>query len=193
MEDSTGLHTFTRSHPLPNTNTYSRLVINVRAGLMPVALLLPALLIAVLTGVAVSAQTSRRREAEVASAIHGAYARYVSAARRRDAQALTALYDEAAMLIPPGRDPIVGHDGILTEYRAFTASAGSLADETFTSVDLKVMGSYAVDVSMFAGHWNVPGKGPRPFKGKNMVVWKQERDGSWKLFRDMWDEYPSGK
>jgi uncharacterized protein (TIGR02246 family) len=139
-----------------------------------------------------SGQSSTVSEATVREAIAHTYERYVAAAKRHDALALAALYDDSAMLIPPGRDPIVGREGIIKEYRAFASSPGNLVDETFTSIALTTSASYAVDVSTFAGHWNVPGKGPRPFRGKNMVVWKRERGGSWKIYRDMWDEYHGG-
>ncbi len=29
------------------------------------------------------------------------------------------------------------------------------------------------------------------FRGKNMIVWKKEADGSWKIFRYMYDEIPN--
>jgi len=31
------------------------------------------------------------------------------------------------------------------------------------------------------------------FGGKNLLVWKKEADGSWKIFRYMYDEIPAKK
>jgi ketosteroid isomerase-like protein len=135
------------------------------------------------------AHLSQRPSGDTARAIHASYAEYVSAAKAKSFPRLARLYDDGAMLLPPGRDPVSGRENIDKELRDFVASPGGLVDETFTSVDLTVAGEYAVDVSRFDGHWNVPGRGPLPFKGKTMTIWKRQGDGSWKMYRDMWDEY----
>jgi ketosteroid isomerase-like protein len=31
------------------------------------------------------------------------------------------------------------------------------------------------------------------FHGKNLIVWKKQEDGSWKIFRYMFDEIPAKK
>jgi hypothetical protein len=31
------------------------------------------------------------------------------------------------------------------------------------------------------------------FRGKNLLVWKKQTDGSWKIFRYMYDEIPAKK
>ncbi len=116
------------------------------------------------------------------------YARWIAATQARDSQADADLYTEDAVVLPPDQGPVVGKQAILKFYQDFNASPVRLLDETFTPRALLVCGSIIIDVSEFTGHVDVPGKGTIAFHGKNMVVWKKDKDGAWKLQRDMWSD-----
>jgi uncharacterized protein (TIGR02246 family) len=122
-----------------------------------------------------------------AIAQHG-YARWIAATQARDSQADADLYTEDAVVLPPGQAPVMGKAAILAFYKKFNAEPATLVDETFTPLALLLCGDTIIDVSEFTGYVEVPGKGRIAFHGKNMVVWKKDREGVWKLQRDMWSD-----
>lgn len=134
-----------------------------------------------------STQTQEPEFALVRKAIEQREAAYFHAFKNKDADALANLYDENAMLMPPGHATIRGRSAILTFYRDFTATPETLEDEQFRSLALDVCGNFALDVSAFSGHMQAPGKPKTEFHGKNLVIWRRQLDGSWKYYRDMWD------
>ncbi len=154
--------------------------------------LLPALLAAVAAGPAMAkgpACSSSPQALKHAAAIaQQGYARWIKATQARDSQADAALYTDDAVVLPPDQAPVVGRAAIVKFYQDFNASPARLVDETFTPRALLFCGDMIVDVSEFTGHVEVPGKGLIPFHGKNMVVWKKDTDGDWKLQRDMWSD-----
>ena len=50
----------------------------------------------------------------------------------------------------------------------------------------------AIATSLFEGEVTRGGKQVR-FRGKELLVWKKQTDGSWKIFRYMFDEIPAKK
>jgi uncharacterized protein (TIGR02246 family) len=152
--------------------------------LLLLLLLLPATLLA-----KDSACSSSPEAVKQAAAItQQGYARWIAATQARDSQADTDLYTDDAVVLPPNQDPVMGKAAILKFYQDFNAGPARLADETFTPRALLLCGDTMIDVSEFTGHVDVPGKGLIAFHGKNMVVWKKDKDGAWKLQRDMWSD-----
>ena len=63
------------------------------------------------------------------------------------------------------------------------------------TVDLKsfhMVGDIAIETSNFEGDATRAGKQIH-FRGKNLIVWKKQEDGSWKIFRYIFDEIPAKK
>lgn len=116
------------------------------------------------------------------------YARWIAATQKHDSQADADLYTEDAVVLPPGQAPVMGKGAILEFYKKFNADPATLVDEAFTPRALLACPDMIVDVSEFTGHVDVPGKGLIAFHGKNMVVWRKDKDGAWKLQRDMWSD-----
>ncbi|MBZ5599764.1 MAG: hypothetical protein LAN83_15745 [Acidobacteriia bacterium] len=48
----------------------------------------------------------------------------------------------------------------------------------------------AIETADFSGVSNVDGK-EVVFRGKNLIVWKRQSDGSWKILRDIWNVSPA--
>ncbi len=140
-----------------------------------------------------AAHSTTPSQRDVQAAINKAYARYVEATKSKNAAAAASLYDDEAMLLPPHEKPVSGKDAILAYYRKFYASPGRLLAETFTTLDLHVSTDLALEVVDENGAVDVPDHGTISFHGKSFVVWKRQTDGSWKIYRDMWDEYPPGQ
>lgn len=133
-----------------------------------------------------SCDTSPAAVKEAAAIAQQGYAQWIAAEKVNNADAAGALYTDDAVLLPPGEPARVGRSAILEWYHASNRGPAALADETFTPTALARCGDMILDVSEFRGHFNVPGKGIFPFHGKNMVIWKKDADGKWKLYRDMW-------
>ena len=56
----------------------------------------------------------------------------------------------------------------------------------------RAVGDTAIATSVFEGDVTRNGKQIH-FRGKNLLVWKKQADGSWKIFRYMYDEIPAKK
>ena len=100
-----------------------------------------------------------------------------------DLEALSALYTEDALLLPPNRD-VRGRQAIRAY---FTPGPGrrQVAHAT-TSSELRVDGDTAIDVGTWTSTWQRHGEEPQTSSGRYLVVWKRGADGAWRMQYDMW-------
>ena len=150
-------------------------------------LLLTLMLLVVLPALA------NENEAEIRATVENRYKEWMTAANKKDAVALTNLYDENAVLMPKEEEPVIGKAAIGEYYKKL------VADPHFVPFTLMlnwnsfhVVGGIAIATSVFEGDVTRNGKQTH-FRGKNLLVWKQQADGSWKIFRYMYDEIPAKK
>jgi uncharacterized protein (TIGR02246 family) len=132
-------------------------------------------------------------EAKIKPAVEDRYKDWIAAANKKDASALTNLYDENAVLMPKEEEPVLGKAAIGEYYKKL------VADPHFVPFTLAlnwnsfhVVGDIAIATSVFEGDVTRDGKQSH-FRGKNLLVWKKQRDSSWKIFRYMFDEIPAKK
>ena len=132
-------------------------------------------------------------EAEINAAVEGRYKEWLAAANKKDVSAMTNLYDEGAVLMPKSEEPVLGKTAIGEYYKKL------FADPHFVPFTLNinwnsfhVAGDIAIATSVFEGDVTRNGKQIH-FRGKNLLVWKKQADGSWKIFRYMYDEIPAKK
>ena len=112
-------------------------------------------------------------------AIEAAVDRYVAASNEGNADALTELYTEDAVLLPPDHAPIHGRDAIGEFWRQGTDSG--LAVRTLR---VEVEGS----LGYLVGQYNLPSTDDEPAdSGKYVMCLRRQRDGSWKLSADIWN------
>ena len=135
---------------------------------------------------ATGAKASAADTPTVETAIAANYRHWVDATQRKDVDAVLSLYDDDAIVLPPGAAPIRGKDAIRAFYASWYAGLSKLLHEQFTSTSLVVKDDLAVETADYAGESENTAHAVRQFNGKNLVVWKRQKDGSWKLFRDMW-------
>ena len=143
------------------------------------AILLPALLLAACREPAPAPYAAAQR------AIEAAVSRYVAASNQGDAEALTALYTEDAVLLPPDHGPVHGKAAICEFWRQGTDSG--LAVRTLR---VEVDGS----VGYLVGQYSLPPTDEEPAdSGKYVMCLRRQRDGSWKLSADIWNSSTAEK
>jgi uncharacterized protein (TIGR02246 family) len=132
-------------------------------------------------------------EARIKAAVEDRYKEWIAAANKKDAAALTDLYDENAVLMPKQEEPTIGKAAIGEYYKKLVADPHFVPFTlTLDSNSFHVVGDIAIATSVFEGDLTRDGQQIH-FRGKNLLVWKKQTDGSWKIFRYMFDEIPAKK
>jgi uncharacterized protein (TIGR02246 family) len=117
--------------------------------------------------------------------IEQAALRFSDAFNRGDAPALAAMYDTGAVVLAPNAPPMRGRQNI----EALWAGARQQGFKTLTLVpsSVEVIGNHAIELGSYTMVIQPPGQGEMTDRGKYMVLWKRQADGSWKLYRDMFN------
>jgi len=111
--------------------------------------------------------------------IEAAISRYVAASNRGDADALTQLYAEDAVLLPPAHEPIEGREAIGAFWHQGTDQGLEV-----TTLKVEVNG----DLGYLVGRYHLPATDEEPAdSGKYVMCLKRQFDGSWKLTADIWN------
>ena len=136
----------------------------------------------------VTQQGTAADAAAVRQKIEAGNAGLIAAIEKGDSVAAASFYDDSAMAMPAEMPAAVGRANIVT---MFGGLAGAF---TLTNVKLQVRDVVASgDLASETGHfeWTLTPKtrGAKPMTetGKYVVVWKKQADGSYKLFRDIWN------
>ena len=132
-------------------------------------------------------------EARIKATVEDRFQEWLAAANKKDAAAMTNLYDENAVLLPKSEELVLGKAAIGEYYRKL------FANPNFVPFTLKLewnsfhlAGDVAIATALFEGDATRNEK-PILFRGKNLLVWKKQADASWKTFRYMYDEIPAKK
>lgn len=128
---------------------------------------------------------------ETKKAIAAVNAKYAEAVERRDAAAIRNLYTEDAIVLPPDQPMIRGNAGIEDFWKG--SFAAGVKGASFETLDVERTGDLAVETGNYTMTVAPEGKEAQTATGKYVVVWKREKDGSWKLHRDIWNGTPSRK
>jgi uncharacterized protein (TIGR02246 family) len=132
-------------------------------------------------------------EAEIKATVENRYKEWIAAANKKDAAAMTNLYDENAVLLPKSEEPVLGKAAIGEYYKKLFADPHFVPFTlTINWNSFHVAGDTAIATSVFEGDVTRNGKQIH-FRGKNIIVWKKQADGLWKIFRYMYDEIPAKK
>ena len=132
-------------------------------------------------------------ETKIKTAVDDRYQEWLAAANKKDVSAMTNLYDENAVLMPKSEEPVLGKGAIGEYYKKLFADPHFVPFTlTLNWNSFHLVGDIAIATSVFEGDVTRNGKQIH-FRGKNLLVWKKEGDGSWKIFRYMYDEIPAKK
>lgn len=101
-----------------------------------------------------------------------------------DIDAIVAAYTDDAVLLPDGRAPVRGEDGVRTYW---TPREGTTitAHET-TELEIEVVGSIAHDIGVYELSGETDGAPWGPVRGTYILVWERGEDGVWRITRDAW-------
>jgi uncharacterized protein (TIGR02246 family) len=148
------------------------------------ALLAPVALCACAAHQSSTSATPRAADG-VRAQIEQAAVRFTEAFNRGDAPALAAMYDTGGVVLAPNAPPMHGRQNI----EAFWAGARQQGFKTLALVvdSVEPIGAHAVELGRYTLVIQPPGQGEMTDRGKYMVLWKRQRDGSWKLYRDVFN------
>ena len=98
---------------------------------------------------------------------------------------MAAFYTEDAKVLPPDA-PIVSGRKAIEEFWRMPANALGLTDATLKTIDLEIAGDTAYEISeadlkLSSGQAKV----------KYLLVWTRDRDGQWRVHRDIWNSMPT--
>ena len=151
------------------------------------------LLLSLMSLVCASALANDSEKAKIKAAVEDRYKDWLAAANKKDAGAMMDLYDEKAVLLPKSEEPVLGKPAIAEYYKKL------FANPQFVPFTLKsdwnsfhAVGDIAIATSLFEGDVTRDEKQIH-FRGKNLLVWKKQADGLWKIFRYMFDEIQAKK
>lgn len=119
------------------------------------------------------------------AAIEALNERWVAAYRAGDYAAIPPLYTEDALIMPRGRPAI--HGRVALAERLGGLAAGRRVAIDFEIVELEVIGDHAWLVSRFAVTYTPPDDpaGAVTEHGRSLIVYRRDRDGGWRIHRDM--------
>jgi uncharacterized protein (TIGR02246 family) len=118
-------------------------------------------------------------------------AAFSAAFARGDIAAVAAAYAEDAIVFPPDAGLVQGRAAIQAMWQSLRDGGGqSLA---LTTVDVHASGGLASETGTGVLTMQPAGGAAQSQSVKYVVVWKKQADGSWKIFRDIWNSLPAPK
>jgi uncharacterized protein (TIGR02246 family) len=130
------------------------------------------------------------KDGPVRAIIEKQNAAFSAALARGDAAGVAAAYTEDAVALPPDAEAVRGKAAIEALWKGLIAAgAKSLS---LTTVDVLASGGLAVETGTAVLKIQAPSAAEQSQSVKYVVVWKQH-DGSWKIFRDIWNALPAAK
>jgi len=106
-----------------------------------------------------------------------------------DFKALAANYAEDAIVLPPDAEMVKGRAAIESFWKAVHDSGVKSA--VLTVVDVKSSGELAAEVGTAVLTVQAPNQPEARQNVKYVVTWKKQKDGAWKLYRDIWNAVPA--
>ena len=113
----------------------------------------------------------------------------ITATIARDVDALTALWDEDAVLLQPGTPPIIGKPAFHDFMKQALAKSPSIKVVKYAPDihDIQVAGNVAYEWGYFETAQKSSGQqAPESMRAKLLRVMRRQPDGSWKFTRVMW-------
>jgi uncharacterized protein (TIGR02246 family) len=108
---------------------------------------------------------------------------------RGDLAAVANMYTEDAMAFPPEGEIVKGRPAIQAMWKGVRDIGAQAVD--FEVLDVMTSGVLLVETGKATLHIAGAGSAQATVTVKYVVVWKKQKDGSWKIFRDIWNSLPA--
>jgi uncharacterized protein (TIGR02246 family) len=118
--------------------------------------------------------------ADFKAAVDAAGKEFSAAIAAKDAARVGMLYAKDAIALPPNSEMVQGREAIQALWKGFIDSGFTAPVE---AVETELDGKFGIEVGKYT---TIDAAGKTVDQGKYVVVWKKE-DGSWKLYRDIWN------
>jgi uncharacterized protein (TIGR02246 family) len=145
----------------------------------------PVLVVFSLLALGPSGFTQPAKSDPVRAAIEKQNAAFSAAFGRGDIAAVAAAYAEDAIAFPPDGEMARGRPAIEALWKGVRDAGGKAI--TLTTVDVHSSGSLAAETGTATLKIQPPSGAEQSQKVKYVVVWKKQGDGTWKLYRDIWN------
>jgi uncharacterized protein (TIGR02246 family) len=123
------------------------------------------------------------------TAIEAANHRFSAAFARGDGKALAGMYTADAIAFPPDHEMIRGNAAIGQFWQATHASG--VQQVVLTTHEVDGSGDLAAEVGTATLTVQPEGQAQTTAVAKYVVVWQRQKDGTWKLHRDIWNSLPA--
>lgn len=114
---------------------------------------------------------------------------WVDAYNRGDIPGVAAMYAEDAMAFPPESEIVKGRPAIEALWKGVRDTGVQSID--LTVLDVQTSGILLVETGKANLHVAGAGSPQATVTVKYVVVWKKQKDGSWKILRDIWNSLPA--
>jgi uncharacterized protein (TIGR02246 family) len=114
---------------------------------------------------------------------------FADAFAKGDVAGVASMYAEDGMAFPPDAQIVKGRSSIEAMWKG-VKEIGAQSIE-FEILDVQTSGVFLVETGIATLHVTGAGPAEATVKVKYVVVWKKQKDGSWKIFRDIWNNLPA--
>lgn len=110
---------------------------------------------------------------------------FADAYNRGDDKAVAAFYGPDAALMPPDSDVVTGAPAIEAFWKS--GHAMGMKGVKLETDDVVSSGNYLVETGRAIVDMAPAGQPASTQTFKYVVVWRKQKDGSWKIYRDIWN------
>ena len=115
---------------------------------------------------------------------------FADAYNRGDDKAVAAFYAEDAVVMPPDSDFVKGRPAIEAAWKG--AHEAGMKNMMLEITDVESDGTYVIETGKATADIQPAGQeAAKPESYKYVVVWKKQKDGSWKIIRDIYNSGPA--
>lgn len=138
-----------------------------------------------------ASQAGSARAATLRTQIERNTAQFAESFNRGDIASVVAMYDTGAVVLAPNAPVMRGRQNIGQLWNGARQQGFKTLSLTVQSVEQ--VGDLAIDLGSYELVVQPPGQSEITDRGKYMVIWKRQADGSWKLYRDMFNSSMPGR